>query len=96
MRLPKNQHVLLSQHFHFRVCSDSHVASYTMAYTKNKRNRVVLTIEEKVKVLDMLDKTVSYFHFTYLNKFSYLNTSKFSVPKGVWITEVLLYNVTSN
>ena len=63
-----------------------------MASTENKRKRVVLTIEEKVIVLDMLDKTVSYFHFTYLNKFSYLNTSKFSVPKGVRITEVLLYS----
>ena len=30
------------------------------ASTKKKRKRVVLTIEEKVKVLDMLDKSVSY------------------------------------
>ena len=67
-----------------------------MASTEKKRKRVVLTIEEKVKVLDMLDKSVSYFHFTYLNKFSYLNTSKFSVPKGVRITEVLLYSFYSN
>ena len=33
-----------------------------MASTEKKRKRVVLTIEEKVKVLDMLDKSVSYFH----------------------------------
>ena len=67
-----------------------------MAPTEKKRKRVVLTIEEKVKVLDnMLDKSVSYFHFTYLNKFSYLNTSKFSVPKGVRITEVLLYGTVT-
>ena len=31
-----------------------------MASTKKKRKRVVLTIEEKMKVLDMLDKSVSY------------------------------------
>ena len=30
------------------------------ASTKKKRKRVVLTIEEKVKILDMLDKSVSY------------------------------------
>ena len=31
-----------------------------MTFTKKKCKRVVLTIEEKVKVSDMLDKSVSY------------------------------------
>ena len=73
----------MSQHFLFRfttiVCSSGFLAL-------PERKSVVLTIEERVKV----SCPPIFHHFTYLNKFSYLNNDKFSVTKGVRIIEVLL------
>ena len=76
----------MSQHFCF-VSLLEFTAEASSASTQKKCKSIVLTIEEGVKV----PWPPIFHHFTYLNKFSYLNNDKFSVPKGVRIIEVPLY-----
>ena len=62
----------MSQHFYF-VSLLEFTAEASSASTQKKCKSIVLTIEEGVKV----PRPPIFHHFTYLNKFSYLNNEKF-------------------